>query len=148
MLKILTGFILAVLVTYVIAVIFISQGNLAQVESLLGITAGFGVRVDAALHDIKGMTGLYLPLVTIALIIAFGVAALIIRFLVRLRLTGFALAGFVGLIALHVIMEQMLGLSGVAPTRFLSGLLLQGVAGAVGGLVFHFATGTNRSAMA
>ncbi|MDZ7684475.1 MAG: hypothetical protein U5O39_05285 [Gammaproteobacteria bacterium] len=64
------------------------------------------------------MLDLYLPLVGIALAIALAVARLVIGFLPHLRLVGYVLSGFVGLIALHVILEAVLGLSGIAPTRF------------------------------
>jgi len=98
------------------------------------------VRFQAASHDVMNMTDIYLPLVLIGLVIALPVAALIIRFLPNLRLAGYTLAGFVAMIALHLILEMVVGVVGVAPTRFVGGLLLQGVAGAVGGLVFHFVT--------
>ncbi len=137
--KTLSGFIVAVLVTYVAGAIFISQGNLAQVIKL-GLEVNFSVRIDAAIHDITHMTGLYLPLVSVALIIAFPVARAVIHFLPNLRLIGYTLSGFVAMIALHVIAEAVLGMVGIAPTRFLDGLILQGVAGAFGGLAFHFVT--------
>lgn len=138
-LRTLTGYILAILLTYLIGAIFVSQGNLAQVAAL-GVPVNFTVRLDAALHDIANMLDLYLPLIGIALLIALAVARAVIGFLPHLRLVGYMLAGFVGLIALHVILEAVLGLSGIAPTRFIGGLLLQGVAGAIGGLVFHLTT--------
>jgi len=137
MLRTIIGFILAVLVTYVVGAIFVSQGNLAQVAGL-GMPVTFAVRLDAALHDIGNMLGLYLPLIGVALLIALPVARLVIGFAPHLRLVGYVVSGFVGMIALHVILEAVLGLSGIAPTRFIGGLLLQGAAGALGGLVFHF----------
>ena len=41
---------------------------------------------------------------------------------------------------MHVIMKMVLGLTGVAPTRTMMGLLAQGVAGAFGGYLFHTLT--------
>ncbi len=139
----LIGFVVAVLLTYVFGAIFVSQGNLAQVAALgadVGIEVTFADRVDAAIHDLTNMTGLYLPLVAVGLVIALPVARLVIGFLPHLRLIGYTLSGFVAMIALHAIMEAVLGINGVAPTRFLDGLLLQGVAGGVGGLAFHYVT--------
>ncbi len=137
--KTLGGFVVAVIATYVFGAIFISQGNLAQVINL-GLEVDFGVRVDAAIHDLIHMTQLYLPLVAIGLLIALPVARGVIHFLPHLRLIGYTLSGFTAMIALHVIAEAVLGMVGIAPTRFIDGLILQGVAGAIGGLAFHFVT--------
>ncbi len=134
--KVVGGFIVAVLVTYLFGATFISQGNIAAV-----IDMGFDIimahRLDAVVHDITHMYDLYLPLVTIGLLIALSVAGGIIRFVPNLRLIGYVSAGFVGMIALHVIMKAVLGLSGIAPTREITGLIAQGIAGGLGGYAFH-----------
>ena len=41
---------------------------------------------------------------------------------------------------MHVIMKMVLGLTGIAPTRTMLGLLAQGVAGAFGVYLFHILT--------
>lgn len=134
--KIILGFFAAVAVTYFAGATFISQGNIAAVIGMgFEITAAH--RLDAWIHDVTHMYDIYLPLVAIGLLIAFGVAALIIRFVPNLRLIGYISAGFVGMIALHVILKAVLGLSGIAPTREMIGLIAQGVAGGLGGYVFH-----------
>jgi hypothetical protein len=133
------GYAAAVALTYLLGTFFISQGNLAAVVGM-GFEIGFSDRIDAIIHDATHMYDIYLPLVAIALLIAFSVAALAVRFLPHLRLVGYCLAGFVGLIALHVILKAVLGLTGIAPTRELIGLVLQGVAGTAGGLIFHYYT--------
>jgi hypothetical protein len=51
----------------------------------------------------------------------------------------------VGMIAIHVIMKQVLGISGIAPTRTLLGLFAQGIAGALGGYSFCLVTRQNES---
>ena len=45
--------------------------------------------------------------------------------------------GCVALIAIHVILKMVLGLSGVATTRTFAGLLAQGLAGAIGGYCYY-----------
>ncbi len=135
----LSGFAAAVHVTYVIGALTISQVNLASVIAL-GMEINFSHRIDAMLHDVTHMYDIYLPLVIVALVIAFSVAALITRQVPSLRMVGYMLAGFVGLIAIHVIMTAVLGMTGVAATRSMVGLLLQGVAGAAGGYLFHLLT--------
>jgi hypothetical protein len=49
----------------------------------------------------------------------------------------YVLAGAVGLVTIHLTMKLLLGISGIAPTRAVVGLLAQAVAGGVGGYLFH-----------
>jgi hypothetical protein len=133
------AFIVAVIGTYLLGVLFIGQGNLASVAEM-GLTVEFGDRINTLVHDLTHMTAIYLPLVTVSSIIAFPVAAMIIRLKPSLRLIGYISAGFVALVAMHVIMKMTLGLTGVAPTRTLVGLLAQGIAGGFGGYLFHLLT--------
>jgi hypothetical protein len=112
----------------------------------MGLTVTFGDRVDTLLHDVTHMTAIYLPLVMVSSLIAFPVAARIFRLKPDLRLIGYVSAGFVGLIAMHVIMKTVLGLTGIAPTRTMLGLFAQGAAGAFGGYLFH--TLTQKKALA
>ncbi len=136
MLRTVSSFIVAVLVTYIAGTMFISQVNLASIIEL-GMAVDISVRIDAALHDLTHMYDIYLPVVAVALLIAFSVAAGIIKFVPDLRFLGYVLAGFVGLVAIHVILKMVLGMTGIAATRSLVGLLLQGVAGAAGGWMFQ-----------
>jgi len=133
------AFFVAVIGTYVLGIFFISQGNLANIAEL-GLTIEMADRFNAVIHDLTHMTTIYLPLVTVSSIIAFSVAAGIIRLTPGLRLVGYVSAGFVALIAMHVIIKMVVGLTGVAPTRTMAGLLAQGVAGAFGGYLFHTLT--------
>ena len=142
MIKTSVAFIVAVIVTYVAGDCFFGQGHPAN-GSPMGLTVEFGDRVDTLLHDVVHMIAIYLPLVTIGLFIAFPVAAGLFRRKPDLRLFGYMLAGFVALIAMHVIMKMVLGLTGVAPTRTVLGLFAQGVAGAVGGYIVHRLTRKN-----
>lgn len=134
--KIILGFFTAVAVTYFAGASFISQGNIAAVTGM-GFEVTAAQRMDAWVHDVTHMYDLYLGVVTVGLLIAFPVAGLIIRFVPNLRLIGYVSAGFVGMIALHVIFKAVFGASGIAPTRELTGLIAQGVAGGLGGYAFH-----------
>jgi hypothetical protein len=136
MLKVLLGYVAAVLATYAVGVLLISQANLSNVAAM-GAAIDASIRLEVVWHDLLHMYEIYLPLVAISFIISLPVAALVVRWQPNLRLVGYVLAGFVGLVAIHVIMKAVLGLSGVAPTRTIMGLLAQGVAGAVGGYLFH-----------
>ena len=103
-------------------------------------------RVDALIHDITHMYDIFLPVIAIALAIGLSVAAGIIRFVPHLRLIGYVSAGFVAMIAIHLILKALLGLTGIAPTREVMGLVAQGIAGAAGGFVFHWITRPGQAA--
>jgi hypothetical protein len=135
MIKTTYSFVGAVLAAYILGAIFVSQGNIASVIAL-GFEVSGGQRIDAALHDILHMTDIYLPLVTVSLLLGLPVAFAVIRKKPHLRTQGYVVAGFVALIAMPVIMKLVLGLSGIAPTRTIVGLLAQGLAGGAGGYLF------------
>ena len=136
MVKTIGAFLLAVITTYLLGAIFVSQGNIAAVLAL-GFDISFAQRLDAAVHDMLNMTDIYLPLVAISLVLGLPVAYAIVRKRPHLSLIGYTLAGFVALLAIHLIIKAVVGLSGVAPTRTLMGLLSQGIAGGVGGYLFY-----------
>lgn len=139
MVRIIGGYAAAVLATYVFGAIFISQGNIANVIGM-GFEVSVAQRFESMLHDVSNMTDLYLPVVAVSFVIALSVAAIIIRFYPGQRLVGYTLAGFAALIAVHVLVKTVFGISGIAPTRTIVGLLAQGLAGAIGGYVFHLVT--------
>ena len=144
MIKTTGSFLVAVIAAYLLGAIFVSQGNIAAVVAL-GFDVGMGQRLDAAVHDMLNMTDIYLPLVAISLLLGFPVAYAIVRKRPHLRLIGYTMAGFVALIAIHVIIKAVVGISGVAPTRTLPGLLCQGIAGGVGGYLFYRLTSNLQS---
>ncbi|MBO6565269.1 MAG: hypothetical protein JJ921_15650 [Pseudomonadales bacterium] len=137
--KVVFGYFLAVLATYSLGALFVSQGNIAEVVGM-GFEITMSHRIDAVIHDLTHMYDLYLPIVAVGMLIGLSVAALIINYVIDLRLIGYVSAGFVALVAIHVLIKATLGLSGIAPTREIVGLLMQGLAGAAGGYVFHYVT--------
>ena len=131
----LISFLLAGLVAYVIAVLFYTQINLSNLTDL-GIDISFSDRFGAASHDLLSMTGIYLPIMLVALLVAFSLAAIVIRFLPNLRILGFVVAGTVGVLALVLFFSSFLGTNPIAVTRSSLGLLSQCGAGGIGGLVY------------
>ncbi len=135
MLGALKGYFPAVIVNYVLAV---TLGTLGIMSTI----AGFGVpvsatdRMAAVWHDLMGMAPTYLPLIAVALAIAFLIAGQLVRLFKLPRSAVYTLAGFVAIIALHTIMEMALGLVGVAAARSVTGLVGQAIAGAGAGWVF------------
>mgnify|MGYP001820622884 FL=1 len=136
MLRLLKAFIPAVLLAYFLASVLVTQANLAAVQSM-GLEVSTGVRLDTTVRDMVGMASSYLILILVSFTLALPVAAGLTRLLPDQRALLFTLAGFVAIVALHLIMKAALGLSGIAPTRTLVGLLSQGLAGAVGGYCYH-----------
>ena len=131
----LISFLLAGLVAYVIAVLFYTQINLSNLTDL-GIDISFSDRLASASHDLLSMTGMYLPIMLVALLVAFSLAAIVIRFLPNLRILGFVVAGIVGVLALVLFFSFFLGTNPIAVTRSSLGLLSQCGAGGIGGLVY------------
>ena len=136
MVRVVKAFFPAVLVTYLMASVLFTQTILATVQSF-GLEVSLAQRLEATWHDITGMAPSYLVLLLVAFLIAMPVAAGITRLLPTRRALLFTLAGFVAVVALHVTMKLVLGLSGIAVTRTVAGLFGQGLAGALGGYVYH-----------
>lgn len=144
MTRTLGSYIAAVIVAYCFGALFISQGNIAAVTGL-GFDVTMSQRLGAIVHDVSGMTDIYLPLVAVSLLLGLPVSFAVVRKNPHLRMIGYVSAGFVALLAMHVIMKAVLGLSGIAPTRTLWGLLAQGVAGGIGGYLFCRLSGQSKA---
>lgn len=139
MLRAVKAFLPTVLVAYVLASVVATQIVLSQVASM-GVAVSLADRGAATVHDLLGLATSYLPLVAVALVLALPAAAGLLRLVPTQRALLYPLAGFVALVSLHLIMKAVLGVSGIAATRTLPGLLSQGFAGAIGGLCFHALT--------
>ncbi|PLW83596.1 hypothetical protein CWI75_04395 [Kineobactrum sediminis] len=139
MIRVLSGFFPAVIAAYVIGSLLATQLVLANLASM-GVDISLTTRLHASLHDLLGMATSYLLLILVAFIIALPVAAGLARWPVvpGSRTFWFTLAGFVALVALHLIMRQVLGVWPIAAAREWPGLLMQGCAGAVGGFLYSY----------
>jgi hypothetical protein len=135
MINLVMAFCAAVLAAFITGSILATQFILANV-SAMGMEVTAGVRLQATLHDLVGLSSSYLPMIAVALLIAMLTASGAARLLPAQRKLLFVLAGAVALISIHLLIKVVLGLSGVAATRTVAGLLSQGLAGALGGYVF------------
>jgi hypothetical protein len=79
---------------------------------------------------------MYLPIMTVALLVAFPIAALIIRWVPQLRTLGFVLAGIVGMFALIMFFKVTMGTNPLVVTRTFVGIASQCIAGALAGLIY------------
>ena len=146
MIRRIAAFMAGVAATYIAAAIASTQMILHEVAAL-GPTVNFGDRAAATLHDLAGMAIAYLPLIGASLLIAFPVAALLLRYVPLPRALGYALAGGAALWALHLIMIGLLGMHPLPATRSALGLSLQAGAGLFGGYVFaRFARRASKAA--
>ncbi|MGA0839085.1 MAG: hypothetical protein ACO3P1_04225 [Pseudomonadales bacterium] len=134
MLRKVGAWLLAVLVAYAIGTIAGTQFVLGKLAEL-GVVVPLGDRLGTTFFDLVGMATSYLPLVAVALAIAFAVAALIIRFRPGWRSFGYPLAGAVAFLVLHLALELAIGFAPVAGVRSTAGLVAQVLAGALGGYV-------------
>ncbi|MEP5763895.1 MAG: hypothetical protein ABJ308_04845 [Halieaceae bacterium] len=130
------SWLLAALLAFVIGSIFTTQFILANVAAL-GPQVDLAVRLSATGHDLLGLSVSYLPLIAVAFLLGLPIAAGLIKLWPGQRLLLYILAGAVAVMAIHLLMKALLGLSGIAATRTLAGLLSQGLAGACGGYLFY-----------
>lgn len=134
------AYLLAVITTYALATVAATQSVLASLKGM-GVTVSFGQRLEAIGHDLLGMANLFLPLIAVALLIAFVVTAVIGRWVPRWRPALHVAAGAVAVVALHLILNAVFDITPIAAARTASGLLVQALAGAVGGYAFVRASG-------
>ena len=129
------GFVVAVAVTAVGSSFFSSHFVLRGLESL-GVDVELADRFAMYAHDVAGMSLMAGAVAGTGLLIAFPVAALIVRFLPQLRTLGYVLAGVAAMVVALMAMQSVLGMMPMAGARTWGGLAAQGVAGALGGYVF------------
>ena len=136
MIRSVSAFVAAVLVAYAMGAVLATQHVLAQL-TMLGMNIDFGVWLHATLHDLIGMFPTYGVLIAAAFLIALPVVLLICRGRPGWRRIGYITGFFTAIMAMHLLMPLVLNVHPVAATRFFSGLIQQGLAGAVGGYVFY-----------
>jgi len=78
MTRTLGSYIAAVIVAYCFGALFISQGNIAAVTGL-GFDVTMSQRLGAIIHDVSGMTDIYLPLVAVSLLLGLPVAFAVVQ---------------------------------------------------------------------
>ena len=129
------AFVCAVLVTYLAGSALSTQMILHEVSSF-GVPVDFATRIGATLHDLAGLAAAYLPIVAVALVVAYPVTALVLRFVPGPRVLAYAIGGAAALFALHSLMFALLGMHPLPATRTGLGMALQAVAGGIGGCAF------------
>ncbi len=135
MIRKIATFVGAVLATYIVAVVLASNSVVSSVIAM-GLPVSFGKRLEVIGHDILGMATSYLPLIAIALLLAFLVAGLLARKRPGLRIAVFVLAGIVAVFCIHVGLKMAFDITPIAAARTTVGLSMQAISGALGGYIF------------
>ena len=129
------AFVLAVAATWLVGVTAASQlvlGNLVE----MGLSVPMDVRLSATLHDLGSMGMTYVPIVTIAFLVAFSLARLFAKFVPHLRSLAYVAAGFAALWGIDFLLSLPFNTHMLPVTRTGIGLISQCIAGAIGGFVF------------
>ena len=129
------AYLAAVVVAYLLASVTATWAVVASLARM-GVEVALSDRLAMTLTDIAGMAPMFLPMVAFALLVAFMSAALLSRWLYRWRMPLYLLAGATALVCIHLALNLAFGITPVAIARTGGGLLLQGVAGAVGGFCY------------
>jgi hypothetical protein len=140
MIRKLTAYLLAIIVAYLLASITATQSVIARLAEM-GVDVNFADRLRMTLHDIAGMAGMFLPMIAAGFLAAFMLTALLCRWLGRRPVALYILAGAVALISIHLTLNLAFVITPVAIARTTGGLLIQGIAGAVGAYLYAY---TNR----
>ncbi len=135
MIRVVSAWLLAVVVATVLGSVIQTQFNLSAVQSL-GAPVPVGVRLATTGHDILGFGPFYGLVVAVALLIGFLVAGWLARRLPSWRTALFLLAGACAIATPILLMNALLPVTPIAATRELSGLLALALAGAVGGWLY------------
>lgn len=137
-LRILVGYVAAVLAATAAASAFQTQMVIGRLDAA-GAATPLSTRIAMTGTDMVGLAPQFGVVVAIGFLIAFPIAALLKRALRPLAGIAYPLAGAAALAAALVLMPIFLNLDGMTPlagTRGTLGFALQGLAGALGGLVF------------
>ena len=134
LIKLSVYFVVSVVVSYTLA----SLAHTQQVQAgllRLGVRIPFRDRLDMFIGDWVGLY-MYLLVIAIGLLIAFGVMALINRVVPVHATFLFALGGALAMLCILVSMRELASLTPIAGARGVLGMTLQCLAGAIGGALF------------
>ncbi len=136
-LHLMKDYFLAVLVTFSIASISHTQFVLSELIKV-GADISFSTRVSASFQDFVGLLPSYAIVIAIGLLLGFAIASFIKSKLNSNHLGWYPLAGCVSLLTIHLAMHPILEITLIAGARTTVGLIMQLLAGGVGGLCFYY----------
>ncbi len=134
MLRLFGRFLMAVLVTYVIASVSHTYFVLNELERV-GADIDLSTRISTSISDIFGLFA-YAGIIAVGLLIGFSMMGIIRKFYKLLPRWVYPLAGVLTMICIHVAMFPIFEVTLIAGARTTLGITAQCVAGMIGGWVF------------
>ena len=136
MLRLISAYVIGVIVSFVLGSVIGTQMVLHSVQSM-GLAVSWSSRLATTGSDIAGLSASLMPLMALILTIGWAVTDWVSVRVSRYRHTAaFALMGAGCILILHPLLNMVFGVDAFAPARTPVGLIAQGIAGAVGGLCF------------
>jgi hypothetical protein len=134
-LKLLIAWLVASAVTAAAGSIVQTQFNLAAIAAV-GAPVPLGIRLQTTLQDLSGFAPMLAGISAGGFVVAFLVAALLVRLWPSGRTFLYMLAGGVAILTAILIMNAWVPITLIGATRFLSGTLALVATGALGGWTF------------
>lgn len=134
-LRLVLHFAIAALLTFVLASLAHSQQVLSRLMAL-GIDVTAPVYLSSSIDDLIGLLPGYGPVIAIAMLLGWSVGALIKRYATKVSGYIYPLTGALAMLVMHLAMYPLLNVTLIAGARGSTGLLLQCLAGLVGGYLF------------
>lgn len=139
-LKFLLGWVLGLISTTALGVLFQTQNVIARLKSL-GADINLSDRLSMSVYDLIHLGSLYIAFVAIGTLVAYLAGLLVYHLAGFGRPIVFAVAGAVAmLVMLFLMKEAFFGVHLIAGARDALGIGLQMLAGAIGGLLFERVT--------
>lgn len=133
--KLTLHFIVACLATFVLASIAHSQFVLAELIRV-GVEVSLDDRISMTLSDLLGLLPGYGAIIALSLLLGFLIMQAVSKWLMPLPDYRFIIGGFLAICCALLAMYPIFNVTLIAGARSEAGILVQAVAGAVGGLVF------------
>lgn len=133
--RVVLGFVLAVIVSTVLGSIAHTQFVLAGLTAL-GVEIPVSDRLSTTFQDIVGMGPMFGMIIAIGFLVAMSAAALVYSFVGTQRYVVYGVAGAVALAVALMAMGIVYDITPIAGARTTIGFIAQMIAGAVKGLTF------------
>lgn len=127
-------FVFAGLICFTLASLFHTQAVLMGLTEL-GIQIELATRLSTIQEDFFGLLPTYGVIILIGLAIAFVIAHMIVTKFNQRPLIMYPLAGALAMLTILMAMHPILNITLLAGAREVSGIILQCIAGAIGGVV-------------
>ena len=127
-------------VTYVLACVFHSQ-RVIHALTEVDVKVAISERLSMSAYDVWGLLPAYGSAIALAITLSMAVVALLRRWIQPSFYFGALVAAIGGAVAMWVMllsMQPIMGVTLIAGAREITGVILQCIAGAIGGVVFHY----------